>query len=129
MLFIINMKSLHVFHVALITFFNVCGGPWGVEEVVAPLGPFRNPITRFISYYIFYSYYQYDMYHVNSISDERWILDYGFKKHLEIFGVFWQIVLALCQWCMFDQRPVSRVCLSACRTLYRCTTTCSTILY
>lgn len=39
MLFIINMKSLHVFHVALITFFNVCGGPWGVEEVVAPLGP------------------------------------------------------------------------------------------
>lgn len=39
------MKQLRVFDVALITYFNVCGGPWGVEEVVAPLGPFVGIIS------------------------------------------------------------------------------------
>ena len=39
------MKQLRVFDVALITYFNVCGGPWGVEQVVAPLGPFVGIIS------------------------------------------------------------------------------------
>lgn len=47
------MKKLKVFDVALITYFNVCGGPWGVEKVVAPLGPFVG-ITSLVVFPILY---------------------------------------------------------------------------
>merc|ERR1711991_1305852 len=32
-------RRLGVMGVALITYFNVCGGPWGIEEVVSDVGP------------------------------------------------------------------------------------------
>ena len=32
-------RTLGVTGVALITYFNVCGGPWGIEEVVSDAGP------------------------------------------------------------------------------------------
>ena len=32
-------RTLGITAVALITYFNVCGGPWGIEEVVSDTGP------------------------------------------------------------------------------------------
>ena len=40
----VKTRSLGITGVALITYFNVCGGPWGIEEVVSDAGPLPGVI-------------------------------------------------------------------------------------
>lgn len=80
------MKSLHVYHVALITYFNVCGGPWGVEEVVAPFGPF----VGILSLVLFPFFYCIPIVHMTCTMSSRFPLNGGYSIWVQkAFGDFW----------------------------------------
>ena len=80
------MKVLRVFHVALIVFFNVCGGPWGVEEVVAPLGPF----VGILSLVLFPLLYCIPIIQMTCKMSSRFPMNGGYSIWVQkAFGDFW----------------------------------------
>lgn len=80
------MKQLKVFDVALITYFNVCGGPWGVEQVVAPLGPF----VGIISLVVFPILYCIPIIKMTSDLSSKFPVNGGYSIWVQkAFGDFW----------------------------------------
>lgn len=80
------VNSLGVLQVALITYFNVCGGPWGVEEVVAPLGPFIGILSLIIWPII----YCIPLIRVTSNLSTKFPLNGGYSIWVQrAFGDFW----------------------------------------
>lgn len=80
------MKQLRVFEVALIAYFNVCGGPWGIEKIVAPMGP----LLGIISLCLFPLLYCMPIIKITSELSSKFPVNGGYSIWVQkAFGDFW----------------------------------------